>query len=224
MKYSKKNIILTLIFVLISVFLLYILLTNMGPYLKFIHKHFQIRRWILSFGRWDFMAFITLQVLQVILMLVPGEVVQAAGGYIFGTLLGTILALCGILIGSIATFFIGRLLGERLIRKILPKKELANIEGLINRPKNKVILTALYLIPGVPKDILGYVSGITSIKVKEFAVISTVARIPGTLASTYLGSKLYHENYLALTIGVVFALIILIVGVSQRHKILNYTK
>lgn len=223
-KYSKKNIRLTLIFILICGVIFYIFFENIGTYLKFIHEHFQIKRWILSFGKWDFIAFIILQVLQVVLMFVPGEVVQAAGGYIFGTFWGTILALCGILVGSIATFFIGRLLGEHVIRRILPKRELTSIEGLINTPKNKIVLTVLYLIPGLPKDILGYISGITSIKFKSFAVISTVTRIPGVLASTYLGSKLYHGNYLILTIGMIFILAILIVGVSQRDKILSYIK
>ena len=93
-------------------------------------------------------------------MFVPGEVIQTAGGYIFGTFWGTVLAICGVLIGSIITFFIGRQLGQRIIRKIVYKRKLSNVERLINKPK-KSVLTVLYLIPGLPKDILGYISGIT---------------------------------------------------------------
>lgn len=224
MKYNRKKALTVFILILVSAFFIFIFYKGMGPYLKIFHRPRQIKQWIMSFGKLSFLAYVILQIVQVIVCIVPGEFIQAAGGYIFGTFWGTILSLVGILIGSIITFFIARTFGERLLSKILPQRHFSRIELLINKPKNNIILFVLYLIPGVPKDVLGYVSGITPIKIREFAIICTVARIPGVLFSTFFGANLYYQNNIILVIVVIIVLLLLVIGASQREKILAYIR
>ena len=63
--------------------------------------------------------FIGIQIAQVIAAPVPGEATGFIGGYIFGTLTGFIYSTIGLTIGSLINFGIGRLLGERFVRRLI---------------------------------------------------------------------------------------------------------
>ena len=67
---------------------------------------------ILSYGNFSVLVFILMQVLQVVVFFIPGEFIQIAGGYIFGTFLGGIISLMGITLGSIIVYFISNNLPE----------------------------------------------------------------------------------------------------------------
>ena len=43
-----------------------------------------LQGWVESYGPWGPLVFLGVQVLQIIVFVIPGEVVQAAGGYLFG--------------------------------------------------------------------------------------------------------------------------------------------
>lgn len=63
-----------------------------------------ISLYIESYGHFGTLIFILLQVTQVVIFFIPGEVTQAAGGYIFGTFLGTLYSIIGINLGSAVLF------------------------------------------------------------------------------------------------------------------------
>lgn len=222
MKNEIKKLLKIVISVCIAALLIFCLGKVIAPYLNLFHNPGMIREWIMGFGKFSILAYVVLHAVIVVSCLVPGEVIQAAGGYLFGIFGGTGLSLVGFLAGSIITFYIGRLFGENLLEKILPQKHFLMIKSLVSKPQNKIIIFVLYLIPGIPKHILGYVSGITTIKTKEFAVVSTVGRIPGVFMATFFGANLYQQNYKILVILGICVLILMIIGISQKHRILSY--
>jgi len=59
-----------------------------------------------------------------------------------------------------------------------------------------IICFILYLIPGFPKDIVSYLFGISPMPFWLFAVVSTVARIPGTWVSSYFGAHVAEQQYI----------------------------
>ena len=63
---------------------------------------------IMSYGKNSIIAFIALQVIQVVLFFIPGEIIQIAGGYIFDSLYGSLFSLIGITIGGSIVFSISR--------------------------------------------------------------------------------------------------------------------
>lgn len=214
----------TLLAAAAAIALLVFLYIRFGDYIKTYYEPEHVKEWIMSFGQLSFLVFIALQLLQVILFFIPGEVVQVAGGYIFGTFLGAALSLFGITLGSVATFLIGRKYGSSLLQKILPQKDYEKTRELIDKPKNRMIIFILYLLPGFPKDVLGYVCGITPIKLKWFIIFSTLARIPGIVISTFVGSNLYEQNYLIVGIAIVLMVAVLVVGLLKGDKILERFK
>lgn len=219
MKYKK-----IILFTLVGGLGVYLLYIGFERYIKpYINPGF-IRHLIVSSGKFGFIVFIILQVIQVVIFVIPGEILEGAGGYIFGAALGTVLSIFGITLGSIFTFSIARFLGNKFLVRILPQKQYMKIKSLIDRPKNKLIIFVLYLIPGIPKDILGYVSGITSIRLGEFVLFSTVARMPGIMAASYVGSNLYNKNYINAIIVSILMVVLVMIGTLKRERILRRFK
>lgn len=208
--------------IMLAAILLFILEKDEIMRLKNLWDPITIRDWINSFGQFGIVIFILLQIIQVVIFAIPGEVVQLAGGYIYNAFWGTVLSIVGILLGSAITFGIGRKFGEDLLRKIIPSKHYNSVNSAINRPKNKLVLFILYVIPGIPKDILGYVAGITKLGFKPFIIISTLGRIPGVFISAYMGANIYNRKYSSLLVSAIILFVIFILLMVNKDKIIRY--
>ncbi|WPX09640.1 TVP38/TMEM64 family protein [Anaerocellum danielii] len=181
----------------------------------------KFKDWVLSFGNFGVLVFILFQILQVIVSVIPGEAVQVSGGYIYGTLAGTLYSLTGIMIGSVIVFYLARLLGYNLIKKVVSEKSLEKFYFVINSPKIEALIFLLFLIPGIPKDVLVYIAGLSPIKPINFFIITAIARFPGIFFSSYFGSNLEKKNYgVAITVAVV-AIVLFIIGFVYHEKILE---
>ncbi|ADQ46630.1 SNARE associated Golgi protein-related protein [Caldicellulosiruptor kronotskyensis 2002] len=181
----------------------------------------KFKSWVLSFGHLGVLVFILTQILQVIISAIPGEAVQISGGYLYGTLLGTVYSLIGIMIGSVCVFYITRLLGFGLVRKIVSEEKLRKFYSLINSPKGEIAIFLLFLIPGLPKDILTYIAGLSPIKPLRFFAIVAIARLPGIFFSSYIGSSLEEKNYTMAIVVSAAAAILFVLGVVYRDKIIK---
>jgi uncharacterized membrane protein YdjX (TVP38/TMEM64 family) len=174
-----------------------------------------------SYGWKGIFVFAAIQVIQVVIVVIPGELVQFAGGYIYGPLAGTIISMAGILAGSAAAFYITKLLGYSLVRELFSESSMAKFEFIINSNKLEIVLFILFLIPGFPKDMLTYIAGLTPIKPLRLFAVVVIARLPGLLASSFIGYSTQQENYLAVAILSVIVMVIFIAVLLNKDRILN---
>ncbi|MBC2579939.1 TVP38/TMEM64 family protein [Clostridium sp. DJ247] len=181
----------------------------------------RLKKVILSYGRYSILAFIMLQVIQVIAFFIPGEIVQIAGGYIYGTLVGSLLSIIGITMGSIAGYGISNYYGKPLISKIISKRDMKFFQRILNMGSINYIVFLLYLIPGIPKDVLSYICGVSSISFRNFFVYSTLGRLPGIFISAYFGAKIDSNNTSILIIIAISMTILFILGVFKGEKIIK---
>lgn len=181
-------------------------------------------RFIDSYGSLSILVFMGFQVLQVVIAAIPGEFVQIAGGYIFGTLAGTLYSTAGILVGALIAFFTARLLGSRIINVLVPEKSIEKFRFIINNTKAEIVIFLIFLIPGLPKDILVYIAGLSPIRPLRFFILFLVARMPGLLGSSLIGATLQQENYvLSIAIFAVSCLLFL-AGVLSKDYIMGKLK
>jgi uncharacterized membrane protein YdjX (TVP38/TMEM64 family) len=152
------------------------------------------RQRIEAYGIWAPGVFIIFQVFQVLASPIPGELVGAAGGYVFGWLPSLIYSTLGLSVGSWINFFAARLLGRGLVERIIPPAYLAKISFLMER-QGLVASFIFFVIPGFPKDYFCYALGLSPMNWRSFMVMSSVGRIPGTLMLSLQGAAVYHENY-----------------------------
>lgn len=181
----------------------------------------QTRQYLLSYGLAAPLVYILIHAIQVILAFIPGEVIQLAGGYVFGTVLGSLYSVVGVALGTLVTFLIVKAVGFSLVKALVPGKSLDRFEFLINKPQSEVMVFILFLIPGIPKDILTYVAGLTPIKTMKFLLISMLARFPGLLGSAYIGANLQKKHYWSVLIVSTAALILFVLGVVFRDRIIS---
>ena len=163
--------------------------------------------------RWGLLGplvFIGLQVLQVVIFVIPGEVVQIAGGYLYGPWLGLIYSLIGIGIGSSGAFLIGRVLGRPFVEALLRRETVRRLDRLLSRSGGVAALFLLFLLPGVPKDALCYVAGLSAIPFLIFIGVSLLGRLPALSVSVVFGSKLAEREWpvvIAIAVGAGFLLL-----------------
>lgn len=189
----------------------------------------ELRKLILSFGSYSFLAYIAIQISQIIIFFIPGELVQIAGGYIFGALGGYLLSFVGILIGSAFSFLLARILGKRFVEKIVFSEDrwlFRKIEEMKKHPgKFKKLVFIMYLIPGIPKDILGYICGVTDISLKDFIVISMLGRTPALFISCFFGDNISKDNLIMLvTIGILCGVVLIFSIVKGKKFIADFGK
>lgn len=169
------------------------------------------RNWIGSYGIWGMLIFIGMVILQVVVAIIPGEPLELGGGYVFGAVLGTILTLIGILIGSIIVFLAVRYFGIKLIEAFFPEEKIKSLRFLQKSQKRDTLFFIVMMIPGTPKDLLTYFAGITNMKLSTWLIICTLGRIPSVITSTMGGAAVANGNYLlaAIILGVTVILSLL---------------
>ena len=170
-----------------------------APIVKFLIRLYQDKKFLKETVRsWGWMAplvFIAIQAVQVIISPIPGEITGPVGGALFGTWLGLFYSTIGLTIGTLFCFWVGRKWGEPLVRPWLSEHHW-NQMNFVLEAEGAIICFILYLVPGFPKDIVSYLFGISPMPFWLFAVVSTVARIPGTWVSSYFGAHVAEQQYI----------------------------
>ena len=173
-------------------------------------------------NEWKFLGFLALfglQVEQIFLFIIPGEPIEILSGMCYWGVVGSIFIITSAAIISTGIFFTVRKLGKKFVYNFCNEKKVQKIENskLFQNPRRvEKIMLILFLIPGTPKDLLVYISGLLPIKPLRFIIISTVARIPSVISSTFAGANLAKGDwkmsiiiYLAIVIPVMIAIYIM---------------
>jgi len=188
-----------------------------------LNDHYRFKETIDSFGPYSPLAFILLQVAQVVVAPIPGAPVGFLGGYLFGVKWGFIYSMIGLTLGSWLAFRIAGIFERWLVKKFVSSKKLKKFVYLIER-EGVIIGFFLFLIPGFPKDALCYILGLTPMRSGIFLMISTIGRIPGTLIATLQGAKVYHHHYTIFFVLVVVSVMITLVFYVYGEEIHNLIK
>ena len=171
-----------------------------------------VSRWLSSFSREDFRDYVRsfgalapavmlgLQILQVFIALIPGELVESAAGFILGPWLGTVVCYLGIALASALILTLTRRYGVKLVEVFISREKINELRFLSTEQKRNALIFLLFFIPGTPKDLLTYFVGLTDIKLGTFLLLSMVARIPSVLTSTFGGHLLGEERYIGAVI------------------------
>lgn len=182
-----------------------------------------IRATIQSYGWAAPLVFIGVQIAQVIAAPVPGEATGFIGGYLFGSLLGFIYSSIGLTTGSLINFGIGRFLGERFVRRLIPEEKFKRIDRLVNR-QGVIAVFFMFVIPGFPKDYLSLALGLTTLPLKVFAILACIGRMPGTLLLSLQGASLYDQNYALLAIVAFACLVLILLAYRYREALYRWVE
>ncbi|MBN1648901.1 MAG: TVP38/TMEM64 family protein [Spirochaetales bacterium] len=201
------------------VLLVYLLVT--GYFFSFFKNSKKIADWINSQGIRAWLVFVFVQIFQVIIFVIPGEFTQIAGGYLFGVFAGGLLSLAGITIGSVANFYIARLSGADFVRKIIGEERYERFRKVLSSERQVMTFFILFLIPGIPKDIVCYFTGLSTLSLARFLVFSTIGRIPGIVISVIFGAALVENRIVLMIILAGLSLLFFLLGLFIRKKFIK---
>ena len=172
-------------------------------------------------GLWAPLIFMALQALQVIISPIPGEVTGFLGGYLFGEALGFIYSTIGLTAVSLFAFGVGRWLGAPFVRRLVAPETWDRL-GFLVKAEGSILCFIIYLIPGLPKDIVCYLFGISPIPFWVFALVSTLGRMPGTWALSAQGAKTATGHYIEMVILTAVVAAVALPLYYYRHQIVDW--
>lgn len=220
MKNNKKFLIITLsiFLVILTIYICYKLFPLLTA-LKEPESQEKFKNHIQNLGWKGWFTVLTIQVLQIFIAIIPGEIVEILSGVLYGALGGLFICLVGLIIGSTSIYFTVKFFANKYILKY--KEKLKNYSFLNNPKKINIYIFILFLIPGLPKDIFIYLIPFLPIKFATFLLISSIARIPSILSSTIVGGSLIKGNYITSVIVFIIFLVLGVLGILFNDKIIS---
>ena len=167
---------------------------------------------------WMYVLFVLLQFLQVVILPIPSTVTVVAGAALFNPLWGSLLSLLGIVLGSLVAFLVGRYAGTRVVSWLIGKetleKWLKKIKG-----KDKLLLTAMFLLPVFPDDVLCFVAGMSSMSLWYFLAVIVISRVLAIFTTSYSITLIPFNTWWGiLTCAIIFVLVVILFIVLYRKS------
>lgn len=176
---------------------------------------------ITSQGPLGVLILLGMQLLQIIVVFIPGEVVQIAAGMMYGPLWGSVVILVGCVLSSMVVYELVQKLGAPFVRSMVGEKQLLKFRQFELSGKFGVTVFILFLIPGFPKDVLTYIVPLSDMNLRTFLLLSTIGRTPGVIISTYAAAGLADGNIVTSVIIFVVAALIAIIVLLLRNRIID---
>src|SRR5262245_40453802 len=195
--------------------------TDAPPYRFLVQLYVDKRFLKQTLREWGVLApviFIVLQALQVVVSPIPGEATGILGGYLFGEWLGLLYSTAGLTLGSMAAFGLGRWLGAHYVKNLVSKDTWDRM-GFIVEAEGALLCFIIFLIPGLPKDIVCYLFGISPMPFWLFAIVSAFGRIPGTWVLSAQGAHTAAGHYMRVILVPAIAVAIALPLYYYRHRI-----
>lgn len=135
-------------------------------------------------GPWGPVALILLNMLQIVIAIIPGHVVQLAAGYLYGPLWGGIYAAIGLLLGAMTAMALARFFGRPVARWLVGEAKLNEWEKVTHT--DSLWVWALLML-GPVGDIPFALAGLSSVSFVRIFWLTLFIRVPTAFLSTAVG-------------------------------------
>jgi uncharacterized membrane protein YdjX (TVP38/TMEM64 family) len=149
-------------------------------------------------------------------LFVPGPVLAGAAGLLFGTALGTPIALASAVLAATAQLLISRHLAGDQVGAILPER-IRRIDAFLER---RGFLAVLYvrLAPGIPYTLANYGAGLTRLRLRDLVAGTAVGALPRTFAYAALGGSLNDLGRTEAKVAVALLVVMAVAGVALGRR------
>lgn len=148
----------------------------------------EVRQWVDSLGVWGPVVFALCYALAVTALL-PGSVLTASAGALFGLPLGAGAVLVGATAGAALSFALARWLGRPVVARYAGSGRLARLDVYLTRRGFAAVLL-VRLVPLFPFSVINYGAGVAGVRFSSYVTATALGIIPGTLVYTGLGGSL----------------------------------
>lgn len=209
-----------IILIILAAFITWFFTKILSPYLS---SPEELRAFLDQYGWKGRFILLGIQCIQVVVALIPGEVIELGAGYAYGAIEGTLICLVGIALSSSLIFLLVKKSGNPLAEIFIPREKIRQLRFINTSKKLKRLVFLLFFIPGTPKDLLTYFVGLTDMNLGHFLLITLFARLPSIVSSTISGQLMGDKNYIVAIVVYGITGIVSIIGyfgyaVYMKHR------
>jgi uncharacterized membrane protein YdjX (TVP38/TMEM64 family) len=150
-----------------------------------------LRRYVLAWGALAPVAYVAIVIVEVMVAPIPGLLLYAPGGAIFGGFLGGTLALVGNTIGAAAACWIAATFGEEWLARRVEGTTLAVYRDRL-RQRGGWIIFVLRLNPFTSSDLVSYAAGLAGVPASRVAIATFFGMAPQCYLQAYLAATLFE--------------------------------
>ena len=147
---------------------------------------------------------------------VPGPVLAGAAGLLFGTVVGTPLAIVAATATACFQMAIGRHLAGAEVGRLLPER-VRRIDAFLERRGFWAVLY-IRLAPGIPYTVVNYGAGLTRLRFRDMAAGTAVGAAPRTFAYVALGGSIEDIGSPESVAAIVLLVVIAIAGAILARR------
>ncbi len=174
-----------------------------------------------SYGALAPVIYIIMMALQIVIAFIPGGPMELLGGMLFGSLWGILYSAVGVVAGTALVLVLVKRFGRPLVSYFVSDQQMERFSILNHERKLEILVFLLFLLPGIPKDLLTYVVPLTRMNPLHFLFLATIARMPALAASVMVGDQLTKGNYTTAVVICVIAVIVAFAGFLIRERVLK---
>jgi uncharacterized membrane protein YdjX (TVP38/TMEM64 family) len=159
-------------------------------------------------GWWGPVALVAINVAQIVLAPIPGYVVQAAAGYLYGPLWGGIWGALGLMLGGLLAMVLARSYGRPLAERLLGSGRLDKWEAVTHSTSTVVWFIILAMPTG---DLPYFMAGLSHVSFVKILLLTLLIRVPTVflVAAAGAGVWVLPGWQLGLLLVILLALVIL---------------
>lgn len=145
----------------------------------------QLQTFVDQLGWFGPIVFILLNALQIVVAPIPGYIIQAAAGFLYGPLWGGAWASLGLFIGAMTAMKLARLFGRPMVQWMIGAERLAKWERVTH--SDSPLLWAILLL-GPTGDVPYHLAGLSHVSFLTVAVITLCIRMPSVFIAAAVGA------------------------------------
>jgi len=176
----------------------------------------QLQAFVDRLGWWGPLALILLNALQIIVAPVPGYIIQAAAGFLYGPLWGGIWAALGLFLGAMSAMKLARVYGRPLVQRLVGASRLSKWEQ-VTHSDSPLLWTVLLL--GPTGDLPFHLAGLSRVSFALIAVITFCIRMPSVFVAAAVGAGAVTLSWWQFTILVVTLALLIVVFLRYQQPL-----
>jgi uncharacterized membrane protein YdjX (TVP38/TMEM64 family) len=172
-----------------------------------------LRAYFQSWGAAAPLLYVLIVIVEVVIAPLPGLMLYAPGGVIFGGLQGGLLSLLGNVLGAGIASRVGRSLGGATFSANL-RARIERYEPLLER-RGVWVIALLRVNPLTSSDLVSYAAGLSGVSTRQVMLGTLLGMAPLCLAQAYLAESLLEVFpallYPMLALCLVYAVVVVVV-------------
>ena len=148
-----------------------------------------LRQFFDDLGAWAPLAYVAIVTVEVVVAPIPGTILYAPAGVIFGGFWGGLLSLIGNIVGAALSFVLMRVLGRAVFERLVEREHLESFEQRLAR-NGTLVVFLLRVNPLTSSDIVSYAAGATSMPMWKLVLGTALGMAPLCFLQAYLAENL----------------------------------